>query len=173
MFLTQLRPFAIAATATLGLWLLCSEYLHLARLSWWYDSTQVLLASPANPDYDLTSLPWQLVHPRLFEVREGRLTLATSSEPYGYQAYATINANGANTAGIKFDADVESGGITIGILQAGAWIAANSSQTTGAFSELNSALLGYRRSLTVMIANKNPAGESRVTITSLRMYLRR
>ena len=86
---------------------------------------------------------------------------------------ATINTNRANTAGITLEADVERGGITIGLLQAGKWIAVNSSQNIGTFSDLNSALLGFRRSLTVMIANKNPAGESRVVIKSLRLYLRK
>ena len=168
-----LRAGATVATATLGLWVFWSQYLDLARLSSWYATTQVLLAAPSNPDYDLTSLPWQPVRPRLFEIQQGRITLATSSEPDQYQAYATINTNGANTAGISFDAEVDRGGITIGLLQAGRWITTNSSETTGGFSQVNSALLGYRRSLTVMIANRNPAGESRVTIKSLRLYLRK
>lgn len=173
LLLKRLQALAILATAAAGLSLLWSEYLQLARLSWWYDSTQVLLASAASPDYDLTTLPWQPVHPRLFEIRQGGLTVATSSDPYGYQAYATINTNNANTAGIRFEADVERGGVTIGLLQAGKWIAINSSQNTGTFSDLNSALLGFRRTLTVMIANKNPEGESRVVIKSLRVYLRK
>ena len=173
MLLKRLRTFAILATATAGLSLFWSEYLQLARLSWWYDSTQVLLAIASTPDYDLTTLPWQLVNPRVFEIRQGGLTVATNADPYGYQAYATINTNSANTAGIAFDADVERGGVTIGLLQAGKWIAVNSSQNTGTFSDLNSALLGFRRSLTVMIANKNPAGESRVVIKSLRLSLRK
>jgi hypothetical protein len=173
LLLKPVHTIATLAAATFGLWLFWSQYLDLARLSWWYDSTHVPLAAASDPDYDLSTLPWQLVHPRLFEVRNGRLTLATSSSPYGYEAYATITTNGANTAGIVFDAEVERGGVSIGLLQAGKWIAVNSSQNTGAFSELNSTLLGYRRSLTVMIANKNPDGESRITIKSLRLYLRK
>ena len=156
-----------------GLWLIRSEYVDLARLSWWYDSTNVLQAAPANPDYDLTTLPWQPVHPRVFEIRDGTLTLATSDEPYGYQAYAAIRANGANTAGITFDADVARGGVTIGIQQAGEWIAMNSAEHPGPFSGMNSALLGFRRSLMVTIANRNAAGASQITIKSLRLYLRR
>jgi hypothetical protein len=173
LFLNQLRASAILLTAIAGLWVFWSQFVDLARLSLWYDSTNVLLAAPSNPDYDLTTLPWQQVHPRLFEIRDGALSLTTSAEPYGYQAYATIRTNGANTAGVKFEADVEAGGVTIGLVQAGDWIAVNSSQHTGPFSELNSALLGFRRSLMVMIANRNPAGESRVTIKSLRLYLRK
>jgi hypothetical protein len=171
LILRPLRAVAIAVAALLGAWFLSSEYLKLHRLSAWYENTRVLAASPSQPDYDLASLPWQTVSPRMFDVQQGTLTLVTSAEPYGYQAFATIDAKGANTAGITFDANVESGGVTIGILQAGEWIAVNSSQTTGAFAEINSALLGFRKSLTVMIANKNPAGESRVTIKSLRLYL--
>jgi len=166
------RAFATIVLAVLGLWFLSSQYLDLARLSWWYDSTNVLRAAASNPDYDLTTLPWQQVQPRRFEIRDAALMLETSAEPYGYQAYANIAANGANTAGITFEADVEDGGVTIGLLQAGTWIAINSSQGTGAFSGLNSALLGFRRSLTVMIANRNAAGRSRVTIKSLRVYLK-
>lgn len=167
-----MRAFATMVLAVLGLWFLSSQYLDLARLSWWYDSTSVLLATASSPDYDLTTLPWQPVQPRRFEIRDAALILETSAEPYGYQAYANIAANGANTAGIRFEADVERGGVTIGLLQAGTWIAINSSQSTGAFSGLNSALLGFRRTLTVMIANRNAAGESRVTIKSLRVYLK-
>jgi len=173
VLLKRLRAFAILATAAGGLWLLWSEYIQLARLSWWYDSTRVLRATASTPDYDLTTLKWQLVNPRLFEIRKGGLTVATNADPYGYQAYATVTTNSANTAGITFDADVERGGVTIGLLQAGKWIAVNSSQNIGTFSDLNSALLGFRRSLTVVIANKNPAGESRIVIKSLRLYLRK
>jgi len=171
-----LRLLTVATTiaiALCGAWLMWSEYIRFARLSWWYSSTAVLLAAAPNPDYDLTSLPWQKVRPRQFDVRDGELLLTTSGEPYEYQAYANIKVNGANTAGIRFDADVASGGITIGILQAGEWIAINSSNGTGRFADLNSALLGFRRSLTVMIANRNPQGESRVRIKSLRLYLRK
>ena len=173
LLLSRLRLFGTLAIAIAGLWLFRSEYLDLARLSWWYNSTNVLQAAAANPDYDLTTLPWQQVHPRVFEIRGGTLTLETSDEPYGYQAYAAIRANGAHTAGITFDADVERGGVTIGIQQAGEWIAANSSENPGPFSGLNSALLGFRRSLMVTIANRHAAGESRITIKSLRVYLRR
>jgi len=44
--------------------------------------------------------------------------------------------------------------------------------STCAFADANSAQLGYQRSLTVMIANDNPAGESRLTIKSLQVFLR-
>ena len=112
------------------------------------------------------------VHPRVFEIRGGTLTLATVTSRTAIRR-ATIRANGAHTAGITFDADVERGGVTIGIQQAGEWIAINSSENPGPFSGLNSALLGFRRSLMVTIANRNAAGASQVTIKSLRVYLRR
>lgn len=173
MLLNRAKAGAIAAIAAYGAWLFASESLKLAHLSWWYDSTQVLLAAPANPDYDLSTLPWQAVHPRQFAVDQGRMTLVTSAEPYGYQVFATIPANGANTAGMLFDADVERGAISIGIQQAGEWLAINSSRGIGRFADLNSALLGFRRSLTIVIANRNADGESRVTLNSLRIYLRK
>jgi hypothetical protein len=173
LLLKRAGSATVLVVGMFGAWLLWSEYVRLARLSWWYDSTQTLLATAADPDYDLTTLPWQTVRPRQFDIREGELVLTTSAEPYGYQAYANISVNGANTAGVRFDADVVSGGVTIGILQAGEWIAINSSHGVGRFTDLNSALLGFRRSLTVMIANRNPDGESRVRIKSLKLYLRK
>src|SRR5262249_32823278 len=173
LLLTALRTIGVFATAALGVWLFYTEFVHLSRLAWWYDSTQVLLAAPSNPDYDLTTLEWQLVKPQQFDLRDGRLTLTTSTDAYGYQAYANIRRNGANTAGLLFDADIASGGITIGIQQAGEWIASNNSPGIGRFADLNSALLGFRRTVTVVIANRNPDGASRATIASLRIYLRK
>jgi hypothetical protein len=63
--------------------------------------------------------------------------------------------------------------VTIGLLQAGKWIASNSAQQAGPFGDWNSARLGYHRSLTVGIANDNPAGQSRLTIKALRLFLRK
>jgi hypothetical protein len=161
--------------AAAGIWLFWSQYSNLSTLSWWYDRTHTLRTSTTlpSPDYDLTTLPWKLVHPRVFEVKQGHLTMVTDHEPFGYQAYAVLNTGGANAADIQFEADVEAGAATIGLVQSGKWIATSSSQRTGAFSDSNSALLGYGRSVTVVIANDNPAGESRLTVKSLRLYLRK
>jgi hypothetical protein len=173
--LARLGDLAIVILATAGLWFAWSQYSYLSALSWWYDNTQSLLARTATrkPDYDLATLPWQLVSPRVFAVAQGSLTIATSNEPFGYQAFANIPAGGAAAADIQFDVDVEAGGVTIGLLQGGKWIAINSTLKPGAFVESNSAQLGYRRSLTVMIANDNPAGESRLTVKSLKLFLRK
>jgi hypothetical protein len=175
------RPFArladlsIIVIATSGLWLFWSQYSFLSGLSWWYENTQTLAArtAPLRPDYDLTTLPWKVASPRLFEVTQGTLTIATSKDPFGYQAFANVNTGGAVAADIQFDMDVEAGGLTVGLLQAGKWIAVNSTQKAGSFADSNSAQLGYHRSLTVVIANDNPAGESRVTVRSLRLFLRK
>ena len=166
---------AIIVTATVGLSWLWSQYSKLSTLSWWYENTHVLRTSTTlpNPDYDLTTLPWTVVHPRVFEVKQGKLTLVTAAEPFAYQAYATINTGGANAADLQFDADLQKGGATIGLLQSGKWIAISSSQRIGSFADSNSAQLGYSRSVTVMIANDNPAGESWLTIKWLRLYLRK
>src|SRR5262245_36728216 len=125
-----------------------------------------------NPTYDLSSLPWQLAKPRTFDLQSGRATLVTNDEPFAYQAFATINRNGADSALIQYDIDVESGGTSVGLLQSGKWIAISSSTRPGNFAGAKSALLGYNRSLTVVIANNNPAGESRLNVKSLRLYLR-
>jgi hypothetical protein len=173
--LALLRDLSPVIIATAGLWLLWSQYSYLSGLSWWYDSVQHLRARGAGPtpDYDLTTLPWKATVARAFEVRPDGVKLITNGDPFAYQALATIRSYGANAADLQFDADVEAGGITIGLLQAGTWIAINSMQHPGSFADWNSAQLGYRRSLTVVIANDNPAGESRVTIKSLRLFLRK
>jgi hypothetical protein len=170
-----LIDICVVGVAAAGIWLFWSQYSNLSTLSWWYDRTQLLRTSttlPA-PDFDLTTLPWKPVHPRVFEMKQGHLTMVTDSEPFGYQAYAILSTGGANAADIQFDAEVEVGAATIGLVQSGKWIATNSSQRTGAFSDSNSALLGFGRSVTVVIANDNPAGESRLTVKSLRLYLRK
>jgi len=166
---------AIAITATAGLWLFWSQYSALSGLSWWYDSTQHLRTGSAllMPDYDLTTLPWKVAHARLFEAKQGELRLVTDANPFAYQAFAIISTGGASAADFQFEAQVEAGGATIGLLQSGKWIATSSSQKSGAFSDSNSAQLGYGRSVTVVIANDNPVGESRLIVKSLRLYLRK
>jgi len=167
--------YVVILVAIAGAWLFWSEYGQLATLSWWYDRAafaQTTAALP-NPDYDLDSLPWQVATPHLFERHPGRAVLVTDGQPYAYQAFATLNTNRAAAADYQFDVDVESGGVTIGLLQGGTWIATSSSARAGAFTGSNSTLLGYSRSLTFVIANNNPAGESRAVVKSLRLYLRR
>jgi hypothetical protein len=171
----RLRDAAIVVVAAAGLWFAWSQYSYLSGLSWWYDNVQRLRARTIAPppDYDLATLPWQVTGPRAFDIAQGQLRVITSHDPYGYQALANVKTGGARAADIQFDMNVESGGASIGLLQGGRWIAINSTQRAGPFADSNSARLGYRRSLTVVIANDNPAGESRVIIKSLRVYLRK
>jgi hypothetical protein len=166
---SELTLFAVAS---FGLWLFWSQYTNLRLLSWWYD-TQARGVTLSNPTYDLSTLPWQSVRPQQFTFQAGQLILTTGIEPYAYQAYAMIGTRGANAADIQFEAEIEAGGVTIGLLQSGDWIAKISSTKTGAFAGSTSAILGYSRSITVIVANLNPAGESRLTIKSLRLYLRK
>ncbi len=170
--LGDLSAIIIAAS---GVWLFWSQYVYLSGLARWYNDAQQLRTTGAGPkpDYDLTTLPWRVASARVFDIKPDRITIVTSSEPFGYQAVATVSAGGAGAAEIQFDAEVEQGGVTIGLLQGGKWIAANSSRRRGPFADWNSAQLGYRRSLTLAVANDNPAGESRVTITALRLFLRK
>jgi hypothetical protein len=170
--LGDLSAIIVAAS---GLWLFWSQYAYLSGLSRWYNDAQQLRTTGAGPkpDYDLTTLPWRVAAARVFDIRPDRITMVTSSEPFGYQAVATVSAGGARAADIQFDAEVEQGGVTIGLLQAGKWIAANSSRSRGPFADWNSAQLGYQRSLTLVVANDNPAGESRVTINAVRLFLRK
>lgn len=165
----------ILAIATLGLWLFWSEYNQLATLSWFYDRAVFAESTDAlpNPDYQLDSLPWQTASPRTFERHPGELVLVTDPQPYAYQAFATVNTNRARAADFQFDIDVQMGGVTLGLLQNGKWIAVSSSTRSGRFVGSNSTQLGYGRSLTFMLANDNPVGESRLVVHSLRLYLRR
>jgi len=165
----------VVITACVGCWVFWSPLSELSTLSWWYDHVQSIRTRAAlpRPDYDLETLPWQLAAPRSFAMQQGHLTLVTNAEPFAYQAFATLPTNGARAADIEFDADVESGGLTIGMLQAGTWIAVNSSPRPGLFTDTNSTLLGRGRSLTLVIANNNPAGETRATLKWLRVYLRK
>jgi hypothetical protein len=171
----RLADLSIVVIATAGLWLFWSQYTDLSRLSWWYDNTQHLPERTAGvrPDYDLSSLPWKVTRARLFDVAPDRMTMVTSSEPFEYQALATISTAGAKAVDIQFEVDVGSGGVTIGVQQAGKWIAVNSTRKAGSFVEGNSAQLTYHRSATIVIANDNPAGESRLTVKSLRLFLRK
>jgi hypothetical protein len=93
--------------------------------------------------------------------------------PNADYAFATVETHGATAADFQFDMDIETGGATIGLLQAGKWLVSNSSTLPGRFADTNSALLGYHRSITLMIANNNPMGETRLTVNALRLYLRR
>jgi len=170
--------YAALVTALVGVWIFWSEFSQLRTLSWWYDRVQLARSSGVmpNPTYDLASLPWQTATPRVFEHGHdprGAITLVTSADPFAYQLFATVNTDGAAAADIQFDIDVQTGGVTIGLLQAGKWIAVSSSTRPGRFDDSNSTQLGYSRSLTVMIANDNPAGESRLLVKSVRLYLRR
>jgi hypothetical protein len=166
-----------AVVAAAGAWLLWSQLSTAAKLSWFYEHAnyvQSLRGSALpNPDYDLSSLPWKTAQPDAFALRDGAMELSTNADPYGYQAFAAIDTRGARVADIQFEAAVESGGATIGLLQSGKWIASASSQRLGRFADANSVELGYNRSLTVVVANNNPQGRSRLTIKWLRLYLRK
>jgi len=169
------RDAAIVAIAALGLWLFWSAYDQLATLSWFYDRAAFAQTTDAlpNPDYQLDSLPWQAASPRIFDRRPGEIVLVTDGQSYAYQVFATVGAKRARAADFQFDVDVQAGGVTLGLLQNGKWIASSSSTRTGRFAGSNSTQLGYGRSLTFMIANDNPAGESRLVVHSVRLYLRR
>ena len=166
---------SVAVVAVAGLWLIWSQVANLAALSWWYEGTVRFREGrdlPA-PDFDLTTLPWQLAQPQAFDVNQGTLALVTNTEPFAYQAYAIVPTRGADAAYIRFDAELVAGGATIGLLQAGKWLTLSSFQKAGPVSDSISARLGSRGPLTVMIANNNDAGQSRLTVRTLRLYLRK
>ena len=106
-------------------------------------------------------------------MNHGTLALVTNAEPFAYQAYAIVPTSGADAAYVRFDAELMAGGATIGLLQAGKWLTLSSFQKVGPFSDSISARLGSRGPLTVMIANDNDAGQSRLTVRSLSLYFRK
>ena len=169
---------AALATAGFGAWLLWSQISYVTKLSWFYDHAEYVQSlrrgALPNPDYELATLPWTAIHPGRFEPgADGTMNLITNDEPYTYQAFAAVNTKGARFADIQFEAAIQSGGITIGLLESGKWVASSSSQRPGSFADSNSVQLGRGRSVTVVIANDNPNGESRATIKWLRLYLRK
>jgi hypothetical protein len=168
---------AAIVVAAAGAWLIWSSYASVARVAWFYDRLEHVRKLNAGglppPDYELNTLPWQTASPHRFELKASLLMLVTNPEPYAYQAFATVETRRASSADIQFDAEVESGGASIGLLQNGNWIAVNSSTRPGRFADANTAELGRGRSVTVVVANNNAAGESRLTIRTLRLYLRR
>jgi hypothetical protein len=171
----RMGDLAMMAIAVAGLWFFWSQYSYLSALSWWYDNTQHLAERTAgrSPDYELASLPWTVARARHFDLNPEGMTIDTGSEPFAYQAFATIETGGARALDLQFAADVQSGGATIGVMQGGKWIATNSSPQSGPFAEGNSAPLTRGRSVTIVIANNNPAGESRLAVKSLRVFLRK
>jgi len=166
---------AAIATAICGVWLLWSPLSELSTLSWWYDRVQYGRSAGVlpDPDYDLSTLPWRPAGPKMFELQPGALTIVSNGEAFGYQAFAAVDTKGARAVDIQFDAELDAGGVSIGLVQGNTWLATSSSQRPGRFVDTNSAQLGYARSVMVVIANNNPSGETRLRITSLRLYLRR
>jgi len=103
-------------------------------LAWQYDRIELARSGAIlpNPDYELATLPWQTAHPHVFDVTDGRMTLVTNAEPFAYQAFAILDRNGARGVDVQFDATIESGGATVGLLQDGKWIASSSSHSEAA-----------------------------------------
>jgi hypothetical protein len=168
----NVRSVFLIGIMSAGLLLFGYKYGYLSAMSEAYDYPERLRTGAIEPSYDLATLPWHVVKPAAFTLNPGGSTLVTSDDPLAYQVTATINTGRASAADIYFDADLESGAVTIGLLQAGTWIASNSSRRTGTFSDSNSVRLGFHRSLTVVIANNNAAGTSRLFVRSLRVLLR-
>ena len=155
-----------------------SLYSGAASVEWFYDRLEHVRnlnesAALPNPDYDWRTLPWKTTSPKTFDRGASALTVVTNDAPFGYQGFAIIETKRARSVDIVFDAQVESGGATIGILQDGRWLVSNSSKRPGRFADANTAQLNRSGSLTVVIANDNENGESRLLIRSLRVYLRR
>ena len=110
--LAGLGDLSIVIIAATGLSLFWSQCSYLSGVSRWYHSAQQLRATGVGPkaDFDLTTFPWHVANARVFDVVHDRITIVTSSEPFGYQAVATVSADGARAADFQFDIEVEKGG---------------------------------------------------------------
>lgn len=164
---------AAIATAILGFWVVLAPLAELSTLSWFYDRVRWAPASLPAPDFEVGTLPWKVAQPRSFTLTPAGAELVTSSDAYSYQLFAAVDTHGAKAADIQFELEVERGGATIGIQQAGRWLTTDTVSRRGVSRGANSAVLGFARSVTVVVANNNADGESRIRLRSVRLYLRR
>jgi hypothetical protein len=160
------------AVALFGGWVIWSRLSELSMAPW-YDLTAFAPDTSPRPAYDLHTLPWKAAQPKAFDLGAGAGRLITSDDGFTYQVYAIVNTVGAKAVDIRFDLNIESGGATVGLMQSGNWLIWASSQNVGRFFDVLSVPLGVARSMTVVIANNNPAGESRVTLTAVDVFLRK
>ena len=159
--------------AVLGFWVVAAPLREMAILSWFYDRVQSSPATLPRPDFEVGTLPWKVAQPKSFTLTPAGAELVTSTDAYSYQLFASVDTHGAKAADLQFELDVEHGGVTIGIQQSGKWLTVDTTGRRGTFTGANSAALGFARSLSVVITNNNAAGESRIQMRAVRLYLRR
>jgi hypothetical protein len=103
------------------------------------------------------------------ESRDGAVHVVTGPEPFAYQATARLPAK-AGAAGylVEFEVEIDRGGATLGLLDpAGRWIEVRSRSEPG---RLIGTVRGRARagaSLTLVLANHNPKGDSSFALRRL------
>jgi hypothetical protein len=135
-----------------------------------YASADDVRSGRLAPDYELQRLAWSVADARSAAVIDSQMQLLTGAGPYRYQATATVATNRATVAHVAFRVRVATGGITVGLVGSGGWLALQTVSAPGVFEHLITAPITGEKSITVVIANANPAGESAATIEELRMY---
>jgi hypothetical protein len=122
-------------------------------------------------DYDLTRVRWSTADARALSTREGHLDLVTGDGPYLYEAIATVPTGGASIAHLAFRGRVTRGGLTVGLVANGRWLANRSVRAGREFDDLLTTRLARTPTLMIVVANCNPAGESIGAIEELKLYL--
>jgi hypothetical protein len=164
------RLLIVVAVLIVSIWS-ALVYLDLAAMSRASASADDVRRQRIAPDYDLSRISWSSVGARRLSMRDGHLDLVTGDGPYLYQAIATVPTRHASIAHLMFKGRVMRGGITIGLIANGRWLANRSIRDTREFDDLLTAQSTDTPTLTIVVANCNPAGESIGTIDDLKLYL--
>jgi hypothetical protein len=164
------RLLVVAAVVMVAMWA-ALVYLDLAAISRASASAEDVRRGRIVADYDLLHIAWSTVEARQLSTRDGHLNLVTGDGPYLYQAMATVPTHRAVFAHLAFKGRVMRGGITIGLVANGRWLANRSIRDVREFDDLLTAHPADTPDLTIVVANCNPAGESIGTIDDLKLYL--
>jgi hypothetical protein len=155
------RLLVAAAIVIVAMWA-AFVYRDLAAMSRASASEEDVRRGRIAADYDLPQISWSAVDARQLSTRDG---------PYLYQAMASVPIHGASFAHLAFKGRVTRGGITIGLVANGRWLANRSIRDSREFDDLLTAQPRDTPTLTVVVANCNPAGESMANLDDLKLYL--
>jgi hypothetical protein len=164
------RLLVAAAIVIVAMWA-AFVYRDLAAMSRASASEEDVRRGRIAADYDLPQISWSAVDARQLSTRDGHLDLVTGDGPYLYQAMASVPIHGASFAHLAFKGRVTRGGITIGLVANGRWLANRSIRDSREFDDLLTAQPRDTPTLTVVVANCNPAGESMANLDDLKLYL--